>query len=87
VEQEGVTYVLHSSSTVRQNVEHAESSVQVSSESALDLEGDQKSASCQVICDNVISDDSWKSFMRHCDTMSTITASTTKRATSPLQWP
>jgi hypothetical protein len=49
---EDVTYVLYSSLTVRQSVEPPDtsdpSSVQIVTESSLDLEGDQKSASCQV---------------------------------------
>ncbi|KAJ7925888.1 hypothetical protein B0H13DRAFT_1973766 [Mycena leptocephala] len=70
--------------TVRQSVEPPDtsdpSSVQIVTESSLDLEGDQKSASCQVICDDVVSDASWDSFLRHCDAMSTSTARTTKHA-------
>ncbi|KAJ7235909.1 hypothetical protein B0H12DRAFT_1238648 [Mycena haematopus] len=75
VTHEDITYVLHSSSTVRQNVESAESGnlsgIRILTESALDLEGDQKSTSCQVICNDMIAETSWRSFLQQCDSMST----------------
>ncbi|KAJ7783900.1 hypothetical protein DFH07DRAFT_908990 [Mycena maculata] len=87
VEHEGVSYALHSSSTVRQSTEQVEGtdswSVEVITESALDLEGGQKSTSCQVTCNNILSNDSWKSFMHQCDAMSTVAAPDTK-STTPL---
>ncbi|KAJ7492520.1 hypothetical protein FB451DRAFT_536159 [Mycena latifolia] len=83
VVHENVTYLLHSSLIVQQNVEHTEidgsSTVKVITESAVDLEGDQKSASCQVICDDITPDLNWHSFLRQCDAMSTISP-TSKRA-------
>ncbi|KAJ7181769.1 hypothetical protein C8R43DRAFT_280885 [Mycena crocata] len=83
VVHEGLTYILLSSSTVRQNMEEdtgASRPVRVVTESILDLEGDQKSASCQVICEDVVTDAAWKSFMGHCDVMSTMQATTTRTA-------
>ncbi|KAJ6575225.1 hypothetical protein B0H19DRAFT_1127757 [Mycena capillaripes] len=84
---QGAIYVLHSSSTVRQNTEPTEtadpSSVQLVTESSLDLEGDQKFASCQVICNDLESETSWNSFLRYCDSMSTSAAPTMPR-TAPV---
>ncbi|KAJ6503426.1 hypothetical protein C8R47DRAFT_1106099 [Mycena vitilis] len=79
---EGVAYVLHSSSTVRQNVETTQSespTVRLVTENSLDLEGDQKSASCQVICEDIQSTTDWKVFLSHCDSMSTSVPAQTPR--------
>ncbi|KAJ6519930.1 hypothetical protein C8R45DRAFT_953295 [Mycena sanguinolenta] len=83
VTHEGTTYVLHSSSTVRQTIESVESDnlsvVRIITESAVDLEGDQKSTSCEVICDDIVSEASWKFFLQQCDSLST--TPTTKQPT------
>ncbi|KAK7064139.1 hypothetical protein R3P38DRAFT_2822664 [Favolaschia claudopus] len=70
------TYVLYSSSTVRQSVEVSQTNtpatVRMHTESALDLESDQKLASCEIICEDVVSESSWKQFLQRCDSASTI---------------
>ncbi|KAJ6604756.1 hypothetical protein DFH09DRAFT_1300923 [Mycena vulgaris] len=76
VVHDDVTYVLHSSSTLQQNLEQTEASVKVITESILDLEGEQKSASCQVVCDDLASEASWQSFLRQCDAISTVPPTT-----------
>ncbi|KAF8216116.1 hypothetical protein K438DRAFT_1800095 [Mycena galopus ATCC 62051] len=82
---EDITYVLHSSSTVRQNVERVDagnlSAVRLVTESALDLEGAEKSTSCEIICDDVASETNWKLFLQQCDSMSTTPTSTPKQPT------
>ncbi|KAJ7038084.1 hypothetical protein C8F04DRAFT_367675 [Mycena alexandri] len=79
---EDVNYVLQSNSSVRQNIERTDtadsSSVQVVTESSLDLEGNHKSASCEIICDDIKSQESWDTFLQHCDWMSTVTAPSTR---------
>ncbi|KAJ7706072.1 hypothetical protein B0H17DRAFT_1035513 [Mycena rosella] len=83
-----IAYLLHSSSTVQQNVEETgdSSSVKVITESVFDLEAAQKSSSCQVLCNDVGSDVSWQSFLRQCDIMSTVTPapSSSHRNITPL---
>ncbi|KAF7339380.1 hypothetical protein MSAN_02151900 [Mycena sanguinolenta] len=81
VTHEGTTYVLHSSSTVRQNMESVVESetIRILTESTVDLEGDQKSTSCEVICDDIVSEASWKMFLQQCDSLST--TPTTKQST------
>jgi len=72
VDYEGVQYILQSASTVRRKVQRLDpSSVKVVTESALDFDGEQKTASCQVICENMESDAAWKSFLHQCDSVST----------------
>ncbi|KAJ7293684.1 hypothetical protein C8J57DRAFT_34889 [Mycena rebaudengoi] len=78
---EGITYMLHSSCAVRQNVESLspESSVRVVSESILDLDGAHKSTLCQVTCEDIVADDEWTSFLHHCDKISSTKASNQPR--------
>ncbi|KAF7347747.1 hypothetical protein MVEN_01532100 [Mycena venus] len=90
VVHEDVTYVLHTSSTVRQNSEPTQpgdpSGVRTVTESALDLEGDQKSTSCEVIWDDISSEAGWKFFLRQCDSISTTSTPTPKQITpAPLE--
>ncbi|KAJ7631104.1 hypothetical protein FB45DRAFT_557025 [Roridomyces roridus] len=91
-EHEGLTYVLHSNSSVRQNTQQLEAtdtpSLQVVTESVLDLDADQKSTSCQVICNDLDSEDTWKSFMSVCDEITTATApvmSTPAQDSTPIE--
>ncbi|KAJ7103420.1 hypothetical protein B0H15DRAFT_942874 [Mycena belliarum] len=82
LEHQGVTYLLYSSLIAQQNIEQIasddSSAVKIISETILDLEGDHKSASCQVMCDDVVDDPSWKLFLCQCDAMSTIIPTTLK---------
>jgi len=73
----GETYVLHRSASIRQSNEaipgvtvdgsSREALTQVVSESILDLESQQKSTVCEVLCVDSASDDSWKGFLGDCD--------------------
>ncbi|KII93548.1 hypothetical protein PLICRDRAFT_171287 [Plicaturopsis crispa FD-325 SS-3] len=71
---DGVTYILHTSASVRQGVESAG----VLSESILDLESNQKSTVCQVVCDKPQDEDAWGLFLRDCDRL---TATTYRKGT------
>ncbi|KAK1224398.1 hypothetical protein PQX77_012694 [Marasmius sp. AFHP31] len=69
------TFLLRSSSNVRQNVENITVSGSINpvgaiTESVLDLEANQKTAVCQLTCRDVSSDKDWEEFMRGCDYLS-----------------
>ncbi|KAI0639727.1 hypothetical protein C8Q77DRAFT_1082595 [Trametes polyzona] len=98
IEFEGVRYILHSNSSVRQSEEvvtdygrpHAHQTeanetetTRAVCESTLDLETNQKSMHCEVLCENVSSEDDWKRFLRDCDRLS-VMLEEPKKVTSPL---
>ncbi|KAG7450406.1 uncharacterized protein BT62DRAFT_927706 [Guyanagaster necrorhizus] len=69
------TYVLNFSSSVRQHndtIPGADFQSDFTSENELDLESDQKSSVCKVVCQNVFNEASWRSFMKTCDHLSTL---------------
>ncbi|KAK0198481.1 hypothetical protein F5146DRAFT_1158701 [Armillaria mellea] len=81
------TYVLNFSSSVRQHndtIPGADFQSDFMSENELDLESDQKSSVCKVVCQNVFNDASWRSFMKTCDYLSTLSSRVTL-PTSPLE--
>ncbi|PBK77183.1 hypothetical protein ARMSODRAFT_949084 [Armillaria solidipes] len=81
------TYVLNFSSSVRQHndtIPEADFQSDFMSENELDLESDQKSSVCKVVCQNVFNDPSWRSFMKTCDYLSTLSSRVTP-PTSPLE--
>jgi len=75
------TWIMHSSASVRQSIEtitipcgvpvtgEAGHSMRVVSESILDLESNQKSAHCELICDDPASMESWGRFLTSCDAL------------------
>ncbi|KAH7911939.1 hypothetical protein BJ138DRAFT_1062086 [Hygrophoropsis aurantiaca] len=81
---QGKSYLLHSSLSVRKSAEtislgnpsgdeadcHNHENAEVVTESILDLESNQKSTICQVICDAHTNEDSWKRFLMSCDHLS-----------------
>ncbi|KAJ7169984.1 hypothetical protein C8R46DRAFT_1090737 [Mycena filopes] len=69
---EDVTYVLQSNSSVRQSIERTNTA---------DSIGNHKSASCEIICGDAESKESWESFLQHCDWMSTVSAAPARPAT------
>ncbi|KAI0788596.1 hypothetical protein C8Q75DRAFT_807802 [Abortiporus biennis] len=78
VEDKGETYILHSSSSVRQSCEDSDptrqsglsdSGVQVTTESILDLENGQKTTQCQITCLDINSQEVWKNFLKGCDNL------------------
>ncbi|KAF9263456.1 hypothetical protein L218DRAFT_959007 [Marasmius fiardii PR-910] len=68
------TFMLRSSSNVRQNQEliHIPRTdpINAVTESTLDLEANQKTALCQLTCRDIFSDDEWREFLRACDHLS-----------------
>ncbi|KAI0721316.1 hypothetical protein C8T65DRAFT_800472 [Cerioporus squamosus] len=95
IEHEGTTYLLHSNGSVRQSVEVVSNSgrpdlrdvtydqenlTQALCESILDLESNQKSMRCQVFCEDLSSEESWKRFLTDCDRLSLMTRRSTAGA-------
>ncbi|KAH9947903.1 hypothetical protein B0H21DRAFT_736078 [Amylocystis lapponica] len=82
---DGDTYILHSSASVRQSVEYIKGNVsgtgavsqpsiiRAISESILDLESNQKTAHCEIICNDFKSEESWKGFLSNCDRLTSMT--------------
>ncbi|KAF7320445.1 hypothetical protein MKEN_00829400 [Mycena kentingensis (nom. inval.)] len=70
---DGTTYLLQACLNVRQKAEPGDdSALQTITESAVDSEGEQKSASCEVIhTGSPMNDSAWRSFLSACDAMST----------------
>ncbi|KAK0465201.1 uncharacterized protein EV420DRAFT_1637354 [Desarmillaria tabescens] len=71
------TYVLNFSSSVRQHIDTipgADFQSDFMSENELDLESDQKSSVCKVVCQSVFNDANWRSFMKTCDYLSTLSS-------------
>nr|GAT43227.1 predicted protein [Mycena chlorophos] len=67
----GTTYLLQSCLNVRQKIEQGEvESIQMVTESAIDLEGEQKTAARQAVLSGGLQDEAaWKVFLRSCDSM------------------
>ncbi|KAK0208383.1 hypothetical protein DFS33DRAFT_1484746 [Desarmillaria ectypa] len=81
------TYVLNFSSSVREHndtIPGVDFQSDFMSENELDLESDQKSSVCKVVCQSVFNDASWRSFMKTCDHLSTLSSRVTP-PTSPLE--
>ncbi|EIW86617.1 hypothetical protein CONPUDRAFT_148691 [Coniophora puteana RWD-64-598 SS2] len=74
-EHKGKTYILQSSSNVRQSTEDVlqigdiVDGVSVFSENTLDLESHQNSTTCKVVCQST-SDEAWNQFLANCDRLS-----------------
>ncbi|KAG7097012.1 hypothetical protein E1B28_004405 [Marasmius oreades] len=68
------TFMLRSSSNVRQNQEIIDipgsDPIRAKTESVLDLEANQKTTRCQLTCQDILSDDEWREFLRGCDYLS-----------------
>ncbi|KZT75163.1 hypothetical protein DAEQUDRAFT_23709 [Daedalea quercina L-15889] len=81
----GDTWIMHSSASVRQSTEaitlssgmslpgEAGYSMRAVSESVLDLESNQKSAHCELVCDDPTSMESWSKFLADCDALTSTT--------------
>ncbi|KAL0951055.1 hypothetical protein HGRIS_007794 [Hohenbuehelia grisea] len=94
-EYDGETYMLQSSMSVRQSTQEGQlafgkeepsseansSSIQIITESILDLESDEKSTTCQVICSDTESTEAWKDFLTSCDKL---TAAPPKKQLQPM---
>ncbi|KAI0830635.1 hypothetical protein BC628DRAFT_1416167 [Trametes gibbosa] len=87
IEYGGERYILHMNSTVRQSVEVVSDAglpsfrdpdpttsdvTRALCESTLDLESNQKSMDCEVICEDAASEETWNHFLRDCDRLSTM---------------
>ncbi|KAI0361269.1 hypothetical protein OH77DRAFT_1585401 [Trametes cingulata] len=85
IEYGGERYILHSNSSVRQSEEMVSdfgrptahelgagtlNLTRALCESTLDLETNQKSMHCEVVCEDVASDQAWTRFLRDCDRLS-----------------
>lgn len=81
---DGDTFILHTSASVRQSVElmdHPGESpenpelpaIKVTSESILDLEGNQKSTLCEITCEDPTSKEAWQHFFSSCDRLTSMT--------------
>ncbi|KAF7307014.1 hypothetical protein MIND_00494400 [Mycena indigotica] len=83
---EGTSYLLQACTNVRQKVEPTNTpSLSVILESAVDLEGEQKSTAHQVVCNGDLGDETvWKAFLALCDAMTSPTTTTSIPSRTPL---
>ncbi|KIK71110.1 hypothetical protein GYMLUDRAFT_315720 [Collybiopsis luxurians FD-317 M1] len=81
---DGMVYRLRSSVSVRQAeseicAPHVENTVTVITENVLDLEVDDKSTVCKIICAEPFTEDSWRGFLKRCDFLSGMRVATPKK--------
>ncbi|KAE9411002.1 hypothetical protein BT96DRAFT_245195 [Gymnopus androsaceus JB14] len=82
--QEDMEYRLRSSVRIRQaqadtSSPHLRTSVSAITENILDLEVDNKSTVCKITCAEPFTEENWRKFLRGCDFLSGMKASTSKK--------
>ncbi|KAI0080259.1 hypothetical protein K474DRAFT_1657966 [Panus rudis PR-1116 ss-1] len=78
LKHDGSDYILSSVASVRQSTERLpsneifDSPTIATAESVLDIESNQKTTQCEVICTDPLSQDNWQKFLRDCDRLTTV---------------